>query len=406
MNKVVEDFHKKLSYSFENYNDNTYSDKIKVIESEIKSDNYDKLYRLSSVMKKIVKNLDFKDESVIHIIKNGLSKYTMDPYILSIIKPCFVSAIRFKRILEMNNMYDTYLIKEFLISFFVIILHIPLGKFENLALFESIQILWMIIDNAIDNKDFKHKKKLIKPIFKFLVNEIYEKDNKNAFLYKHKDNLCISIVIDIYKNKQLKNKKEFFRDVRKLLMYSYTQKGIHNETTAKSIDILHVSLEKSYLSSRLFKHCIFEDIIEDEKFYNLCLLSQLSDDIMDVTEDLVNNGNTIMTCGSRKERSLISLCVIEEIIEKFPEIKHYLIVSILDAVLYNKNLHDPKFIKEITKYNFINTSELDFQEIEEILFKEKIDMMLDENLLVLYDKETRYMDDDTLEMEIFSLADN
>lgn len=404
MNKVVEDFHTKIQNDIQSYDDRFYETKIQGVETYISTKEYEKFYRLSKIFKKFVKNVDLTNIMNANLIKNMFYKYTNDPYISELIKPCFISSIRFKRLLMNNNLYSPYLVKEFMISFYIIILYIPIGKIQNLKLFESIQSLWMIIDNIIDNKDTKNKK-LLKHIFKFLKDEIYE-DSPDSYIMKHKNDLCMSIVLDIYKNEDLKDKKEFFRDVRKLLFYSYTKQGIQNENSAKSVDILHVSMTKSYLSHRLFRYCIPTDIDENENFFYLCLISQLSDDMMDMGEDLSNHANTLFTNSNRRERSIITLSMLDIIIEKFPNIKHYLILSILDAVLYNKHLHDPEFIQEIIKYGFIDTKLLDFQEIEKIVFEERLDEILDQNLINVFSNEFIFEDDKQLEIRIQAISNN
>lgn len=403
MDKVVKDFYENMNRNLSSYNKNFFCEKIQKFKLHIDTSKNHILYEVSNVFKKFVQNMDIKNLDNINLIKNLLSKYTKEPYILNLIKPCFLSSIRFKRILERHDIYDPYLIKEFMISFYIIILYMPLGKIENLKLFESIQMLWMLVDNIIDNGDTKNKKKFLKPIFKFIMNRNYEGDVKK-YLEKYKNDLCMSIVNDIYDNKELTDKKAFFEDVRTLLLYSYSKKGISTEHSARTIDILHVSMKKSYLSHRLFKYCIPKDVDENEDFYYLCLVSQLSDDLMDLTEDIVNNGNTIFTNSNRRERSIITLYVLEIIIEKFPDIKNYLILTILDAVLYNKHLHDPLFIKCIENYKFINLRLFDFQEIENIIFKCKLDSILDENLVKLYDFKVINLEDNVIRYKIEAIA--
>lgn len=400
MENTVIGFYDQIKKDIESYNDCYYKDKITKFRRLLGEGDYGMLYKLSTIFKKFVKNIDISKPENIKLIKSMVKKYTDDPYLISMINPCFSSTLRFKKLLESHNMHDPFLIKEFLISFYIIILYIPMGKISNLKLFESIQILWMIIDNIIDNKDMKNKKRLLKPIFKFLKEELYELDNINNFLFKNKDNLCISVIIEIYNNTELKDKKAFFRDVRKLLLFSYSKIGIQTETQAKDIDILHVSIKKSYLSHKLFSYCIKDIIIENEDFFYLCLSSQLSDDLMDMTEDLVNNGNTIFTSHNRKERSIMTITLLDTIIEKFPQIEKYMILSVMDAVFYNKHLHDPNFIKEITKLNFVNTSEFDLQELEKIIFYEKLDTFLDESLIGIYDGESEQLTDEQIMLEI------
>lgn len=404
MDKVVQDFDKQVKQDIASYNKDYYATKIAKFRREFGDIDYDRLYKLSTLFKRFVQNVDITRPENVTLIKSMVKKYTDDPYLIDMVKPCFKSAIKFKNLLCSHGMFSSFLVKEFLISFYIIILYIPAGKINNLKLFESIQILWMIIDNIIDNKDMKKKKKLLKPIFKFLKEEMYERDHINDYLFRNKDDLCMSIIIEIYKNDELKDKKAFFRDVRKLLFYSYTKAGITVETKAKDIDILHVSMKKSYLSHRLFKHCINEVIEENDNFYYLCLLSQLSDDLMDMTEDIANDGNTIFTTHNRKERSIITLTLLDIIVDKFPQIKTYMIISILDAVMYNKHLHDPNFVKEITKYNFVNTKEFDLQELEKIIFDDKLGMIMDENLIQLYDVKTECLEDDHIMLNIEAIA--
>ena len=404
MDKVVKDLDQTIKYYISMYDEDFYSIKIEEVKQQFDFKNYENIYKLSKLMKDFVKKIDITRQESIGIIKNLAKKYTDDKYLIDMVKPCFESSIRFRNLLKKHDMHQELLVKDFMVSFYIIILYMPLGYINNLHLFECIQILWMLIDNIIDNKDMKHKRKLLKPIFTFLKDELYEDKDVMKYLFKYRDNICMSIICDIYKNSELKNKKEFFRDVRKLFMYSYTKKGIEVEMTAKSIDILDVSMKKSYLSHRLFKHCIYKNVVEDESFYYLCLMSQLSDDLLDLTEDLSNDGNTIFTSNSRKNRSIITLCIIDIIIERFPSIRKYMVLAILDAVLYNKHLHDPKFIEEIERHKFIDTQDLDFQEIEKIVFGSRIDDILDEKLVDLYDKEVEKESIDEIVIKIEALA--
>lgn len=394
MDKIVKNFYLKFNEDIKSYNISYYKNKISKITNDIEFSDFNSLYRLSLIFKDFVKNTNITDIFNVKCIKNLVKLYTKEDYLLSMIEPSFLSAIRFKKMLTLHNIYNPLLIKEFIISFYCIILYMPLGCITNLKLFESIQILWMIVDNIIDNKEMNCQKKLLKPLFKFLNNEIYEKDNYKEFLYKYKNNICIQIVNDIYRNQKLIDKKLFFRDVKKLLQYSYSKNGIKVETDAKNIDILTVSLNKSYLSHKLFKHCLSSETnIKEETFYYLCLISQLSDDLLDLSEDLINNGNTIFTAETRKNRSIITLSLLDIIRDKFPSIEKYLIISVVDAVLYNKHLHDPQFIKELLNYNFIDVKKCDLQEIEEYIFNDtKLDLLLDEKLIDVYKQDVETLD--------------
>ena len=366
------------------------------------------LFRFSTSFTEFMKKVNFKSEGSLNLLDNVSRLYSSNPYLIKLRKPCFDSIIKFKKILKNNNILNDMFIKELVISFTILILYMPFGEINNLKLFESIQYLWIIIDNIIYIMDMKDKKKILKPIFVFLKNEMYEKDNVNEYLYKYRNDICISIVIEIYENKLLYDKKEFFRNVRNLFMYSYTQKGLDEETKTKHefSEFLEVSMNKAYLTHHLFKYCFSKEMIEDPRLYYHCIMVQLTDDLFDLSDDLINGGNTIFTSQTRKNRSIIAICLLETMIEKFPEMKKYLILGYLNSVLYNKHLHDPNFIRELIKYDFINIEKCDLQELEDVIFKDRINDIIDDELIETVKHKFEPLDEEIVLLNIEAISNS
>jgi len=383
MEHTIKEFNENIQKYIDSYDDSFYENKLKNLREQVSFDNFKSLYRFSSSFTDFMKKVNFKDATSLNLLDNISRLYSPNPDLMKLRGPCFKSILKFKMLLKNNNILNNIFIREFVISLSVLVLYTPYGEVKNLELFESIQFLWIIIDNITDNEDMKDKKKILKPIFSFLKNKIYEKDNVKEFLYKYRNDICISIIADIYKNNLLANKKEFFGNARKLFMYSYTKKGLKEEIKPKQefSEFLEVSINKAYLTHHLFKYCFTEDMNEDSKLYYHCIMVQLTDDLFDMSDDIINKGNTIFTSQTRKNRSIIAICLIETMIKKFPELKKYLIMGYINSILYNKHLHDPIFIKELVKYDFINIKKCDFRELEDIIFKDRIEDIIDDKLI-------------------------
>lgn len=376
------------------------------IEQILNKPEYKLIYKLSKYANNFVKNANVEDVETISLVKNIAKRYIKDEYLLNAIKPSYIGIAKFKRLLEKHNMYDSFLVKEFGCSAGVLILYTHFYKFENLELFESIRILWIIVDNIIDRGK---NKRVLKPLTAYLKRRIYNlpEEEEKKFLFKYKDNICIQVIMDIKNNKKLINKQDFFEDTRTLFMYSYTKKGIKNENSANDYySILKVALEKSYLSHMMFSHCLEKQTIEPKELYYLCLLTQIGDDLLDIREDLINDGNTIFTIETRKNRSIITITLIQCIIEKFKTLRDYGLISIINSVFYNRNLLDQDFVKELGELKIIDSVVYDLKFIEDFLVDNKISEYLDINLINKYDREVEHMDDEEIIEKVQIIANS
>ena len=389
MDKIVENFYKRIDDMKKEYNEDFLKEKLKSYHVKFNITNLQILYDFSTYFEKFFTNVDLKKSENIVLVKNISKMYLDDPYVNSISKDCYKSILNFKKFLLDNNMYENFLIKEFSVSFYIIMLFMPLGEIRNLELFETIQKLWLVVDNIVDNKSMNKKyKKLLKPLLSFLKDKIYLKPNVELFMNQYSKNICIKLIQEVYDNKKLSDteKIKFFEDARTLFMYSYSPKGIEYEKSQDTNNVLKMSIKKAYLSLSLFKNC-FDPYKEDDKIYNLCFIAQISDDLQDLEEDIINEGNTIFTRETRKNRSIITMCLLDFIIENYEGTKYKYLFSIpvIDSILYNHYLLDPTFIKEIVKYKFVNFEKCDIKKMEKVFFNELIDKFLDEDLPDLYD---------------------
>jgi hypothetical protein len=389
MDKIVENFYKRISDMKENYNEDFLKNKLNSYYESFNIPNLQILYDFSTYFESFFSNVDLKETKNIVLVKNIAKMYLDDPYVNSIAKDCYKSILNFKKFLLDNNMYENFLIKEFSVSFYIIMLFMPLGEIRNLELFETIQKLWLVVDNIVDNKSMNKKyKKLLKPLLLFLKDKIYLNSNVEIFMKQYSKNICIKLIQEVYDNQKLSKseKTKFFEDARTLFMYSYSSKGIEYEKSQDTNNVLKMSIKKAYLSLSLFKNC-FDPFEEDHKIYNLCFIAQISDDLQDLEEDIINEGNTIFTRETRKNRSIITMCLLDFIIENYEGTKYKYLFSIpvIDSILYNHYLLDPTFIKEIVKYKFVNFEKCDIKKMEKIFFEQLIDKFLDDDLPDLYD---------------------
>ena len=384
MDNIVSNFYKRIKKTKTEYNEEFISKKLEEYSREFSRDDIKMVHDFSTYLEGFLLHLDPKDIENVQLIKNMSTMYINDEYINSLIEKCYISSINFKKYLSDNNMDETFMIKDFIISFYIIILFMPLTKLVNFELFETIQILWLIVDNTVDNESMNKKyKHILKPLFVFLKGEIYKEPNVGEFMKKHKDNMCIKLVQQIYDNPKLKDHTSFFDDARKLFMYSYSEKGIGNEHSPDS-DILKTTINKAFISLNLFKHC-FEEFEIDNKIMNLCFIGQLSDDLQDLEEDIVNKGNTIFTSETRTNRCVVIICLLDLISEIYGGtiFKYYLGIPVLDSIIYNKHLLDQRFVKQVLDYKIIN-EKCNLRKLEDLFFNKMIDKVLDLELVKLY----------------------
>lgn len=386
MENIVENFYKKIDVMKENYSTEFLREKLEGYYENFKIKELDTMYDFSTYLEKFLAKVDLKNRDNVVLIKSMTKMYVNDKYLNSMAKDCYDSILDFKKFLLDNGMYEKFLIKEFSVSFYIILLFMPLAQINNLKLFETIQKLWLVVDNIVDNNIMNKKyKKLLKPLITFLNDEIYLEENPHIFIRKHKDNICMKLVQEVYDNKKLFKKRAFFKDARNLFMYSYSKEGIQYELNQDTDKILKMSIHKAYLSLTLFKNC-FEDFEIDDKIYNLCFIAQLSDDLQDLEEDIINNGNTIFTRESRLNRSIITLCLLDFIIENYEgtQYKYYFSIPIIDSIIYNHYLLDKDFVDQLTDYGFINMEKCDLKRMEKLFFRQIVDKFLDRDLSDIY----------------------
>ena len=400
MDKIVENFYNRINVMKKDYDEDFLNEKLKGYYESYNTPNLKILYDFSTYFEKFFTTVDLKNTESIALVKNISKMYLDDPYVNSITKDCYTSILNFKKFLLDNAMYENFLVKEFSVSFYIIMLFMPLGEIRNLKLFETIQKLWLVVDNIVDNKSMNKKyKKLLKPLLIFLKDKVYLKPNVEIFMKQHNKNVCIKLIQEVYDNDKLSDndKTKFFDDARILFMYSYSSKGVEHEKSQDTDNILKMSIKKAYLSLSLFKNC-FDPFEEDDKIYNLCFIAQISDDLQDLEEDIINEGNTIFTRENRKNRSIITMCLLDFIIETYEGTKYKYLFSIpiIDSIIYNHYLLDPEFIKKIKEYKFVNFEKCDMKKMEKIFFDQLLDKFLDEDLSQLYDVDVEKMSNEDI----------
>ena len=324
MEKISERFLEKFTRYKESYSDKFLEEKLKNIfrEDTIKQvfvDYYNYNLEPNNILyhKKILNSE--KEEKFIQMLKKnvGIDHFT------SLLKE-----------LNLNN--DNFEEEYFFAYSCLLFVMSRFNKVTDIDLFKNIVIMWILVDNVIDNPRNGKYIKLIESISLFLIEEIYKKDYSEIqnFIDSQKNNIVFEILKEIYNQLDQEKRIPFFDCCKKLFVYSYNIRKNDNGTVKKS-------LEKSFLSIQIFLFCISgKTKITDEDYFTTCLFLQLIDDLLDIEKDMKENSETFVLKCSEEERNIIIIILMELNNNKLSPVYKPMSFIILQILMQNKQYFD------------------------------------------------------------------
>ena len=252
----------------------------------------------------------------------------------------------FLNILRKTNLSDTDFEEEYFFAYSCLLFIVNrFGTVNNTKLFTSIVVMWILVDNIIDNPKNEDYLRLINSVRNFLIDGIYKKDSSeldNFFRSKEED-VLIQLLHQIYLQLDEEKRIPFFDSCKNLFLYSYNEKKNDNGTLGKS-------LKKSFLSIEIFLFCVNkENEITPEDYHTTCLFLQLLDDLLDVKKDSEENSETFVLKCSKEERSIIVLILLELNAKNLSPIYKPMCFVILQILVQNREYFDDKI------YDMMNT---------------------------------------------------
>lgn len=379
MDDCVEYFLQRYKQNKESYYDNFFEDKFKYIE-QLKIDKTSEFWlKYGNCSMELKPYFERYCQPPYTKSKVSLFNFVFKQKSSNIFKECVRSAVDFKKMLQSYNFHENIFMKEYTRILYGT-MFLFLGNVVNFPLLEAIMRLWTIVDNIKDEDSLKYRRKDLKNITKFFANHIYRKDNKivTKFMYKHRNDIFINIILDIYAIKNI-NHELFFDRVNNLFRFSYGRDELETDCSTME-EILTSSSKKSSLTFSLFRYCMKrpENDKFDENFH--ALTTQLWDDIDDLEEDILNRSKTIFTVSSRLDRSILFITLLEITIEKVGIYDNYLFLTpflfVQEKHLFHRDLTD---IVDKTWYTNV-VSDIKTK-MHNFLSKETIDQIICENLL-------------------------
>lgn len=245
------------------------------------------------------------------------------------------------------------------------------NKVTDIDLFKNIVIMWILVDNVLDDPSNSKYITLIESISLFLMEEIYKKDYSEIqnFINSRENNIVLQILKEIYNQLDETKRIPFFDSCKKLFLYSYDIRKNDNGTVKKS-------LEKSFLSIEIFLFCISgKTKITDEDYFTTCLFLQLIDDLLDIEKDMKENSETFVLKCSKEERNIITIILLELNNNKLSPFYKPMSYIILQILMQNKQYFDDRIHDimgdilglDLNIPNFKNTSQF-YKAIKSILF--------------------------------------
>ena len=259
--------------------------------------------------------------------------------------------------MDINNFEEEYFF-AYVCLFFIMN---RFGTIKDIGLFKNIIIMWILVDNIIDDPENQKYKKLIRNVKSFLLEEIYKKNLEEIKIFFECDSedIILQILSEIFSQLDREKVIPFFDSCKKLFVYSYNMKKNDNGTINKS-------LEKSFLSIQIFLFCTGdENNITDEDYLTTCLFLQLIDDLLDLEKDRKENSETFVLNCTKQERNIIIVMLLELNSKKLSPVYKPMSFVILQILIQNRDFFDTQIhdiLGEILEIdmnisNFKDTSE-------------------------------------------------
>lgn len=258
-------------------------------------------------------------------------------------------------------------LKQFFLNSCGAFMFLSLGQLKNFNLFDKILRLWIIFDNLSDNKP------IIKDTVQFLVKRLFlnsDSDEINEY-FRIRGNPVVECIRGLYMlNISETIKMDIFERLRDIYKYIYSKKNKKKrDQKITEYNVLKYSSIKSCKAFCIFSHAFgIKNIQNDERIYNICLVNQLVDDILDMRDDIANNNKTSFLIDNPRGR-LASVLALNRLMKKESGKSYYLLKSIIIISLsYNAKYFEGNILGSIEKnVRFVNLKAYNMENIFEIL---------------------------------------
>ena len=400
INNIINNFiNTKKKYKDLFSNKDLLDDKLNTIFEKLDINNSNYYYYLSTYIFTFLKNTSFVynvvPENVCNIFKNIINELFIDlfklnhidKYINELLKNLCNNCLYFcdyiDKYKELDNEIKQIFIREYCIASFSCILMIPIVRINNYKLWCYIQSIWIIYDNIRDMIKLNNKIELINNTTLFFKEKIYDKSYDEIYEYLVTNNdICLNMLKNIFDLDNLSDndKIDLCKKFSILYNFSYSNKGFKNEKESSGFHTLNISIIKSKLSLDIFAYSFDFIDMNMEKLYMFSFILQLTDDFIDLQEDIKNNNNTIFLKENKKNRCITIIILIEYIILYFPELNNFALLLYIISIDYNKDLLEEHFVNYIKKKLNINYNNFNLTEIFNIFMN--IDLV--KKLLSMY----------------------
>lgn len=380
---IIEDFIcKKIKYQELFDNKQLLFDKLDKIFNNLDITNSYYYFYLSSYIFTFIKKISFVYEvapkNVCNVFKNIIHELFIDIfklkhidlYVKELLENLCNNCLYFCNFIndykEFNEEIKQIFVREYCIASFSSILMIPIVRIKNYKLWCYIQSIWVIYDNIRDTKDLNNKIKMINNTSLFFKEKIYNKSYEEIYDYILKnEDICLKLLKNIFDldNLSKEDKINICKKFSKLYNFSYSDKGFKNEKESLGKNTLNISILKSKLSLDIFAYSFDFININIEKIYMFCFIIQLTDDFIDLQEDINNSNNTIFLEDNQTNKCINIIILIEYINTYFPELNNFALLLYIISIDYNKQLLEDDFVNYIKQklnidYNNFNLIEI------------------------------------------------
>jgi len=263
--------------------------------------------------------------------------------------------------IEFINKYgldDIYFL-EYFFACIISLMLIGLGEIENFQLFDLIVRVWVLFDNMVDRGE---NKEIVWDVCNFFDGGYWKSKKRRMECFEKKGNPIMDcfgkMEFELGEGELVAMYKRFW----KLYKFDYSNR-------IKSGNILKYSCLKTRKSLDIFMFALqtSKKDIQFHKYYNISLLIQLFDDLMDIKKDIKENNNTIFLKNSKKGNTALICALIEYFRIYFEELDIFFEVCVMMLVIDNEEYFLDKFICGLKKSNIININNFNMNNIYKLV---------------------------------------
>lgn len=293
------------------------------------------------------------------VLIDGLKLEKNADYIDNILNYFAGGCLDFINFIKKYGLDEKYFL-EYYFACFTSLMLIGLGEINDFVIYDNIVRIWVLVDNMIDNDE---QSECILELRNFFESKCWM-SKKRLEYFQGKNNPIFECFEVIEKRMTEDAIVKIYKRFWKLYKYDYQTKNKKKE------NILKYSCLKTRKSLDIFMFAmnVSKKDIKPNKYYNVSLLIQLFDDLMDIKKDIAENNSSIFLQGTKEENTAVVMAMMENFRVYFGELIVFFEMLIMLMVMDNANYFMEEFIEGYrNECEFIDLDKFQMQQIYELV---------------------------------------